>query len=165
MNGSSNWKNDLCKGEKGENRVVIYLNKHFKEVVDTRYDKQYQADDVDFILTSKQDHEFTFELKTDYKISKTGNVLFATYNDRQTGRYEDWALKTKAKFIGIFDIYNDKLYIINWEKFKPHLNGFKEINWYNYSDKCWSYGRLASLQTLIDKGYVIQTIDIAQYCA
>ncbi len=162
MNG--NWNRDLQKGAKGEDRVINYLNQKFI-VNDTRNDVQYQNDDIDFVLTNKNNITFTFELKTDYRIGKTGNILFATYNDRQTGRYKDWALKTKADYIGVFDINNDKLYIIDWNNFSSHLNDYRQISWYNYSDNCTSYGRLASINSLIDKEYIIQTIDIAKYCA
>jgi len=87
----------LKEGESGEHVVWNILQKlpKVRNVVDVRQDKEFQAQDIDF-LVENFDRQFTpIEVKTDFKAHETGNIIYELSTSGHIGCFE----KTKARYI------------------------------------------------------------------
>lgn len=85
-------------GNIGEETVKKYLETKHK-VDDVRHLKCYQGIDVDFLV----DDMIALEVKTDTKVSKTGNFFIETCGG-------GWYEKCRADYLCVYDSENRKLY-------------------------------------------------------
>ena len=137
--------------KKGEDIVLEYLKKEHKNVLDVRNDKTYRKKDIDFVIDVKSLLKYTIELKSDDKISSTGNFFFETISNSVRSTLGCFMM-SQADFFYYYDTKGDKLYIFdlqrlrNWfiknmDKFSRVVTSTKDATGkYLYK----SYGRIVS---------------------
>lgn len=81
----TSFKKESMKGILGEERFLEYaLNKGYC-VEDVRKNKRYQEYDIDFVVDGSY-----YEIKTDYKVSSTGNIVIELLLSRDGGPDVGW---------------------------------------------------------------------------
>lgn len=113
--GSFNFKQDLIKGEKGEDVVADVLVKNGYKFISRNNDFKYD------LIMEKEGH-FTFEVKTDDKYLETGNFFIEEESRGKPSGIE----VTEANYFAIH-IPNDSVWVIEVSELKELLDmGFKE---------------------------------------
>lgn len=102
----------LRVGKVGEEAVLSWLRQRH-DVRDVREDKEYQKQDIDFIV----DEAVSLEIKTDNNISRTGNIYIETYKG-------GWYEYCGADYLGIYSPQTAKLYILDYQRLKSILPTF-----------------------------------------
>ena len=110
----------LKEGELGEHTVWNLLMKQswVRNVVDVRADKNYQADDIDFLVENTSRQFASVEVKTDFKAHETGNIVYELTTSGHTGCFE----KTKAKYVAYFVPADKVVYLIDVVGFRTFLH-------------------------------------------
>lgn len=156
-----NFEKSLEQGKIGEDIVFEYLKNKFEKVVDVSDDKQYQSDDVDF-LCYRDNKEFKVEVKTDYRMDKTGNLFFELSHERKTGTYQGFFYKSTADFLLNLNANTNKLYITpfrqKWRKLA--IEKGRKVRFWNTTDKCYSNGLIISIDKAIELGIICKTIQL-----
>lgn len=101
----------LKEGESGEHVVWNILQKSPKvrSIVDVRMDKEFQSQDIDFLIENI-DRQFTaIEVKTDFKAHETGNIIYELSTSGHVGCFE----KTKAKYVYYYIPASKVVYMID----------------------------------------------------
>ena len=140
-------------GEYGEHTIWNLLNKmeHTRSVVDVRKDKNFQEQDIDF-LVEDFDRQFTpVEVKTDYKAQVTGNLAYELSTSGNIGCFE----KTQARYIIYYLPRIETAYFVEVSKLREFVKATKpkEINMGDYSK-----GYLLSIKDLTDSKVIVDTI-------
>lgn len=107
---------EMKKGQVGEKLFIDFLNSHNFNFDDLRHLKKFQEKDIDFLVEGKY-----FEVKTDYKIGNTGNVVVELLNIRDGFRCTGWFYKTKADNLVIIDPIDRKGYRLRMEELREYL--------------------------------------------
>lgn len=112
---------DLARGCAGEEVVKQWLIKRGNKVDDVRDDREYQQQDIDFVVNDVN----CIEVKTDYRIARTNNVCFELSNQRFRG----WFDYCKADFLFIYDINSNILHVVYLSKFREFIDkrGFDRV--------------------------------------
>ena len=76
----TNFKKESAKGLIGEERFLQWAKNNLYDVEDVRDKKKYRENDIDFIVNDSY-----YEIKTDYKISSTGNIVLELSLSRDGG--------------------------------------------------------------------------------
>ena len=140
-------------GEYGEHTIWNLLNKmeHTRSVVDVRKDKNFQEQDIDF-LVEDFDRQFTpVEVKTDYKAQVTGNLVYELSTSGNIGCFE----KTQARYIIYYLPRIETAYFVEVSKLREFVKTTKpkKINMGDYSK-----GYLLSIKDLTDSKVIVDTI-------
>lgn len=104
------FKKDHQSGKRGEAIFADYLSRKGFKFEDVSENKEYQDDDVDFVVESKLGKKVSFEVKNDSMIHKTGNIFYESISnvDHNTvGCFE----KTKSEFMVICSEPSSVFYI------------------------------------------------------
>ena len=107
---------EMKRGKVGEELFVDFLNRHNFDYEDLRESKDFQKKDIDFLVADKY-----FEVKTDYKINKTGNVVIELTNTREGFTCPGWFFKTEADNLVIIDPIDRKGYRLRMEELREYL--------------------------------------------
>ena len=109
----------LKEGEAGEHVVWNLLNKQgwVRSIVDVRADKNFQEQDIDFLVENTGRQFAGFEVKTDYKAHKTGNIVYELSTSGHMGCFE----KTKAKYIAYYIPEDKVVHLIDVVDFRTYL--------------------------------------------
>lgn len=101
----------LKEGESGEHVVWNILNKNpnVRSVVDVRQDKDFQEQDIDFLVENYKRQFTPVEVKTDFKAQDTGNIIYEVSTSGHLGCFE----KTKAKYIYYYIPASKQVHMIN----------------------------------------------------
>lgn len=126
---------DLERGKAGEQKVYNYLSSLGFKVTDVSNDKSYWDIDVDFLVEDKNGKTHYIEVKSDWNISRTGNVLLET--DKERG----WFSKTKAEYIFYVDMKKDLVYVFKMEDMKKVLDQYLLFTIYD-KDRIDGYKRI-----------------------
>lgn len=104
-------------GNSGEENVLGYLRsmERVDSVKDVSRDKEYQAIDVDCLVSTSRGKEIPMEIKTD---SYDSGNLFFEYVSSVEQATEGCMIKTEAEILLYYFIKSDKLYIINMNSFR-----------------------------------------------
>lgn len=134
----------LRKGKIGEEVIEELMKKRGHKVISVANDERFFQDDIDFIID-----DYKCELKTDYKISKTGNLFLEAemYYFSDGRREKGYFYKTKADYLFYFDINNQTLLIYKMSDLKKYVHDSK-----NYCKMCE-----------VDDGYKIITGYVIPY--
>lgn len=133
-------------GKSGEAVVADFLKNRGNIVKDVSDDKLYQKKDIDFIITNPEGEEITFEVKTDYKLHKSGNLFFESTYYKDWGDALGWYDYCEADYIAFYDVIGNKLYIYNFKAGKQFVRQAAEDRlFYNKDDGCYRKAYLLSL--------------------
>ena len=107
---------EMKRGKVGEELFIDFLNRHDFDYEDLRNSKDFQKKDIDFLVEDKY-----FEVKTDYKIRNTGNVVIELINIREGHRCNGWFQKTEADNLVIIDPIGRRGYRLRMEELREYL--------------------------------------------
>ena len=113
------FKESLIQGALGELIVRDYLERQpwCRSIVDLRFDKTSQENDVDFMVENVK-RQFNFvEVKTDFKAHETGNVVYEITTSGHAGCFD----KTKADLIAYYLPESKELYMIDTKEFRKYV--------------------------------------------
>lgn len=104
---------DKYRGKWGEAQFASLLSKAGVEYEDVSEDKDWQKQDVDFLVGKHK-----YEVKTDFAISKTGNIFIEVSKETKTGVHPGWWRICKADSIAWIDAINGIVYMIDVKKLR-----------------------------------------------
>lgn len=109
----------LRKGKVGEDVIENLMKKRGHEVICVASQQEFFNDDIDFLIDG-----IKCELKTDYRISKTGNLFLESemYYFSDGRKEKGYFYKTKADYLFYYDINNDILLIYKISALKEYIN-------------------------------------------
>lgn len=90
---------DKRRGKVGERVVKGYFEAIGADIRDLSEESEYQAQDVDLIAADG----LTYEVKTDYRFSETGNLALEDSITNAHGRFKSWLWTSKADFFCFVD--------------------------------------------------------------
>lgn len=122
VNNDTVSKEHLRKGQRGEIAAMVYLDnlENVQKYQDVRKEKEYQKNDVDFVVKDSNDIITNLEAKTDNRLNGTKNYIVEierNYNGN-TETYKGWFLRSTANVLTIFDTQNEELHIFDFKLFK-----------------------------------------------
>lgn len=83
---------DKERGKIGENLVRAYFAQEGCEIRDTSEEEQFWKSDIDFIVADS----ISYEVKTDYRFSATGNFALEDSYINAHGKIKSWLWTSKA---------------------------------------------------------------------
>ena len=113
MNFENKFQKDKAFGKKGENFVAEYYHKLGYEINDVSEDKQYQEQDIDFIIDG-----ISVEVKTQNCLQEQ-KICVEIISNLELQR-EGWLKKTAAQYIIFVDTVNKIMYKIFTEKLREY---------------------------------------------
>ena len=129
---------DKRRGKVGERVVKGYFEAIGADIRDLSEESEYQAQDVDLIAADG----LTYEVKTDYRFSETGNLALEDSITNAHGRFKSWLWTSKADFFCFVDPNQtnrfaaikaeDLRHLVQFEKFRKVTkdDGYKFITLY-----------------------------------
>lgn len=90
---------DKRRGKVGERVVKGYFEAIGADIRDLSEESEYQAQDVDLIAADG----LTYEVKTDYRFSETGNLALEDSVTNAYGRCKSWLWTSKADYFCFVD--------------------------------------------------------------
>lgn len=90
---------DKRRGKVGERVVKGYFEAIGADIRDLSEESEYQAQDVDLIAADG----LTYEVKTDYRFSETGNLALEDSITNAHGRFKSWLWTSKAEYFCFVD--------------------------------------------------------------
>lgn len=144
---SSNFFNQqLEKGKSGEAIVAAWLQKRGNQVKDVSDDREYQRRDIDLVVTNKDGATLTIEVKTDYKLHKSGNLFFESTYHKDWGDTPGWYDYCEADYVVFYDVIENKLYIYNFSLGREYVRRAAEHKlFFNRDDGCYREAYLLPL--------------------
>lgn len=114
------FKECLRDGEIGEHVVwnILQKSKTVRSIVDVRMDKEFQAQDIDFLIENNERQFTPIEVKTDFKAQETGNIVYELSTSGHLGCFE----KTKAKYIFYYIPSGNVVYMIDVVAMRTYLH-------------------------------------------
>lgn len=115
------FKVDNANGKRGERIFASFLKQRGYKFEDVSENKEYQDDDIDFVVETKLGRKVSFEVKNDSLIHKTGNIFFESISnvDHNTvGCFE----KTKSTYMAICSEPGKKIYLVKSQFLKDYVN-------------------------------------------
>lgn len=101
---------DKARGKLGESLVKAYFTQEGYEIEDTSEDELFQIDDVDLVVADS----IKYEVKTDYKFSRTGNFALEDSYTEYAGKAKSWLWTSKADRFAFVDAHNtEEFYCID----------------------------------------------------
>ena len=104
---------DKAKGKRGEQIVYDHYNNIGCSVIDVSEDKEYQQQDVDFLID-----DIGYEVKTQNCIQENKICIELTANVERN--YNGWFYTTAAKYLVFVDKVNGILYKIHTEDLREY---------------------------------------------
>ncbi|MBM6676547.1 hypothetical protein H6A07_07295 [Olsenella uli] len=90
---------DKRRGKVGEKVVKGYFEAIGADIRDLSEESEYQAQDVDLIAADG----LTYEVKTDYRFSETGNLALEDSITNAYGKHKSWLWTSKADYFCFVD--------------------------------------------------------------
>lgn len=136
----------LEKGKSGEAIVAAWLQKRGNQVKDVSDDREYQRRDIDLVVTNKDGATLTIEVKTDYKLHKSGNLFFESTYHKDWGDTPGWYDYCEADYVAFYDVIENKLYIYNFSLGREYVRQAAEHKlFFNRDDGCYREAYLLPL--------------------
>ena len=107
------FKEDKAKGKCGEQIVYDYYNNIGCNIIDVSEDKEYQQQDIDFLIDG-----IGYEVKTQNCIY--GNKICIELTANVERNYNGWFYTTAAKYLVFVDKVNGTLYKIRTEDLREY---------------------------------------------
>ena len=150
-------QNFICFGYKEMTYNEFLENPNIKGLyfIDVREIKEYQKQDVDFLLINQEGKICRFELKTDTRMAGTGNIYLEDKIERELNVFTDgWYHLCQADILSFLDGNNDKYYYycFNWKKLKQFVidNNYISERDENKYDGGWIHGYKIPLKDIIN---------------
>lgn len=141
-------------GKSGEAVVAAFFESRGNKVRDVSDDREYQKKDIDFVITNKDGVELTVEVKTDYKLNKSGNLFFESTYHKDWGDTPGWYDYCQADFIVFYDVIGKKLYIYNFSVGRDYVRQAAEHKlFFNCDDGCYREAYLLPLGLAMKKDF------------
>lgn len=121
---SKNFDEMNSKGKLGEEVIANFLSSLGYSILDVSNMKEYQHQDIDFLI----DSNITLEVKTDFQISKTGNLLFEDVFFQEYGNIEGWLHYCKADYLVFYDVESKTAYWLDGAVMRevvPHRSDYR----------------------------------------
>jgi len=153
--------NDLDFGNKNENYVAEYLKGHLnvRNYKENRSPDKQKLKEFDITIETNDNEYFTIEVKADRHFATagydSGNIFIETENSR-TGQPSGLYVTTAKYFITYFICFGE-IWLIETDKLKTLIEGFKESGEIAYREDCGDGN--ASGYTL-PKGFVREYFDV-----
>ena len=144
------FKDDNEIGKRGEKIFSKYLDNLGLEHEDVSDVKEYQKQDIDFVVRAKTGQTWTVEVKNDTRIAQTGNIFFETISNvhySSNGCFN----KTNADAMVIVSESEKKLYIVTTKNLKKFVEDNKEHLKFRTTPGSNSAGFLVPVASLGDK--------------
>lgn len=120
------FKTDLEIGKRGEKIVIDTLKNRNHNIIDVSDDWNYRRQDIDYIITNKENQTTTLEIKNDVASERTGNVFVETYNEQNTSHSnKGWFFYCRANHICFLQEKSRKAHFILFEDLKTLIDGKK----------------------------------------
>lgn len=147
----------LSVGEQAEEAVADYMKARGHRVIDVRSARDYQKQDIDFLLINNKAQQCSLEVKHDRNMNNTGNLFFEGAKERKTGWYDGWLSKCAADYICFY--CNGRGYILNFKDTKARLKELsREIEYYIDGGRAKAY--LLPIDTAERAGLVSFSFDL-----
>lgn len=126
MANTEKFEGSLISGNIGEDVAYNFLrhNAGIRTIYDVSKDKQYQEEDVDFIVITTDYKLLKIEVKHDMKADRTGNICYELTSNGNIG----CLARSQADYV--FYITYKYIYIIQLNKWRNYIEkaNLKEIN-------------------------------------
>ena len=143
---ASNFNEMNERGKLGEAVVASLLLSLGYEVEDVSGNEAYQKQDIDFVVNGN----ITVEVKTDFQISKTQNLLFEDVFFKEYGDVQGWMHYCTADYICFYDVESGKMYWIDGKVMREVVPKRSEYRVYNSpGDGCKKGCYLMDLATAV----------------
>lgn len=98
---------DKRRGKVGERVVKGYFEAIGADIRDLSEESEYQAQDVDLIAADG----LTYEVKTDYRFSETGNLALEDSITNAHGKFKSWLWTSKADYFCFVDPNQERKFV------------------------------------------------------
>ena len=141
----------LKEGEAGEHVIWNLLNKRswVRSVVDVRADKNFQEDDIDFLVENTKRQFAGVEVKTDYKAHETGNLVYELSTSGNVGCFD----KTKAVYIAYYVPGDKTVYFLDVAALRKYIYNEARPNEVHMGDN--ATGLIIPLEDIRNHGGII----------
>lgn len=117
------WLQDKKKGEYGETLVEKFFKERGNKVINVSDNKWYWKEDVDLLIYDNET-EYKFEVKTDYSVNATGNIVLEISKDVDGS--DGWFNFTKATHLVFVDPNKGVGYTFRYKDLKDTVIGEME---------------------------------------
>lgn len=134
-----NFKTTRNSGDFGETAVKEYLKRKYGCLIhDCSELPEYRSKDIDFFYSKDGKGWTSVEVKTDNRMSETGNIVIENAMFRKKGRVNGWLYYCEANILCFVDENNYVFYFFNWKRLKEEIHkGIWEKRWFkNGTDNC-----------------------------
>ena len=114
---------DKRRGKVGERVVKGYFEAIGADIRDLSEESEYQAQDVDLIAADG----LTYEVKTDYRFSETGNLALEDSVTNAHGRFKSWLWTSKADYFCFVDPNQESKFVAISAEDLRHLVEFESF--------------------------------------
>lgn len=131
------WAESLELGSYCEQLVYAYLRSTGATINDVTADAEYQAQEIDAVITLPDGSQRAIEIKGDRQIAGTGN-LFVEHRIRlyNSGTWRNgWYHTSKADYLYYVDVVNMWLYIIPMDGLRAYIAEYTDENYYGLGMK------------------------------
>lgn len=162
MSNNNFFQQQLAIGKSGEQIVKQFLINRGHNVTDVSNNAAYFKKDIDFIITDTLGFQYFVEVKTDYKLHKSGNLFFESTYHKSWGDTSGWYDYCEADYIAFLDAVEMKLYIYDFRRGKEYVKKNAEYReFYNYDDACYREAYLLPIDRAKQAG-LIQEFDLSK---
>ena len=128
----------ISQGNGGESLLKQYMIKKGFQIIDRSNDPAYQAKDIDFEFSRDGKHWSSVEVKSDYRMAQTGNIVVEVAMYRKKGKSKGWLYYCEADYLCFIDMQSYNFYFFDWEGLQREvLNGrWKFTIFDNGTDNC-----------------------------
>ena len=114
---------DKRRGKVGERIVKGYFEAIGADIRDLSEESEYQAQDVDLIAADG----LTYEVKTDYRFSETGNLALEDSITNAHGKFKSWLWTSKADYFCFVDPNQESKFVAISAEDLRHLVEFESF--------------------------------------
>lgn len=118
---------EASKGRKGEAVAASFLSSIGYQVENVSNNPDYFKADIDLIAT-KGEEVMKVEVKSDYRISETGNVCVEIWNDKNRNS-KGWLFYTQATHIFFVDVRKGVIHAVRAQELKQL---YEQNNFHHY---------------------------------
>ena len=147
----------ISQGNGGEELLKNYMSIKGFQIIDRSNDPLYQLKDIDFEFSRNGNKWSSVEVKSDYRMAQTGNIVVEVAMYRKSGKSKGWLYYCEADYLCFIDMQSYDFYFFDWKKLQQEvLNGrwrFTKFN--NGTDNCEGEVCKIPLKDLFNMGLVV----------
>jgi hypothetical protein len=118
-------------GSNAEEIIINWINnlKGVHKIVDLRDDREMQDQEIDIAIDLTNGRSATAEIKSDWWLSTTGNMLFEFSRINHTARTEHcvklgWSVRSKAKWLLVFAPKSNQVFKVTFQDFREAFQAY-----------------------------------------